>query len=58
MRALGCTYGQGYYFARPVGAEEIEAGMEGLATPTRWRAATGPAGKRKRRSLRAGASSA
>jgi diguanylate cyclase (GGDEF)-like protein len=25
MRALGCTYGQGYFFARPMSAEEVEA---------------------------------
>ena len=53
MRSLGCTYGQGYFFARPIGAEEIEAGMEGLATPTRWQPAGEPAkGRRKRRTLR------
>ncbi len=53
MRSLGCTYGQGYFFAKPIGAEEIEAGMEGLATPTRWQPAGEPAkGRRKRRTLR------
>ena len=25
MRALGCTYGQGYFFARPVRPEEVPA---------------------------------
>ena len=53
MRSLGCTYGQGYFFAKPIGAEEIEAGMEGLATPTRWQPEGEPAkGRRKRRTLR------
>ena len=26
MRALGCTYGQGYYFAQPIPGAEVEAG--------------------------------
>jgi diguanylate cyclase (GGDEF)-like protein len=53
MRSLGCTYGQGYFFARPIGAEEIEAGMEGLATPARWQPDGVPAkGRRRRRTLR------
>ena len=29
MRSLGCTYGQGYFFAKPISATEIEAGVEG-----------------------------
>ena len=53
MRSLGCTYGQGYFFAKPIGVEEIEAGMEGLATPTRWQPAGEPArARRKPRTLR------
>jgi diguanylate cyclase (GGDEF)-like protein len=40
MKALGCAYGQGYFFARPATQEEIEAGIEGLATPLRWEPAT------------------
>jgi EAL domain-containing protein (putative c-di-GMP-specific phosphodiesterase class I) len=31
MRALGCTYGQGYFFGKPVGPELIDEGVEGLA---------------------------
>ncbi len=53
MRSLGCTYGQGYFFAKPMGAEDIEAGVEGLSTPARWQPAGVPAkGRRKRRTLR------
>ena len=52
MRSLGCTYGQGYFFAKPMGAEDIESGVEGLATPTRWQPAGEPKGRRKRRTLR------
>jgi EAL domain-containing protein (putative c-di-GMP-specific phosphodiesterase class I) len=36
MRAQGCTYGQGYYFARPLTARDIDEGVEGLATDHRW----------------------
>ncbi|HEX7196577.1 MAG TPA: EAL domain-containing protein, partial [Candidatus Limnocylindria bacterium] len=57
MRALGCTYGQGYFFARPIPAAEIDAGVEGLATPARWEPTAGRA-RRKRRTLRAGATPA
>jgi len=53
MRSLGCTYGQGYFFAKPMGAEDIEAGVEGLSTPARWQPAGVPGkGRRKRRTLR------
>lgn len=29
LRALGCRFGQGYYFTRPAPAEQIEAGLQG-----------------------------
>lgn len=38
MRDLGCTYGQGYFFAPPLTVAEVDAGVEGLATDHRWRA--------------------
>jgi diguanylate cyclase (GGDEF)-like protein len=47
MKELGCTYGQGYFFARPASEAEIEAGVEGLATPRRWEPA-GPTRSRRR----------
>jgi len=52
MRSLGCTYGQGYFFARPIGVAEIEAGVEGLATATRWEPAGEKVARPKRRALR------
>jgi diguanylate cyclase (GGDEF)-like protein len=53
MRSLGCTYGQGYFFAKPMGAEDIEAGVEGLSTPARWQpAGVSAKGRRKHRTLR------
>ena len=59
MRSLGCTYGQGYFFAKPMGAEDIEAGVEGLSTPARWQpAGVSAKGRRKGRSLRTEPSSA
>jgi diguanylate cyclase (GGDEF)-like protein len=51
MRSLGCTYGQGYFFARPIPADEIEAGVEGLASDHRWEA-QGRRAPRRRRTLR------
>ncbi len=35
MEALGCRYGQGYYFARPIDQELIDQGAVDLATPAR-----------------------
>ena len=35
MEALGCRYGQGYYFAKPMEQAEIDLGAIGLATPAR-----------------------
>jgi predicted signal transduction protein with EAL and GGDEF domain len=37
MRAHGCTFGQGPFFARPLAAGDIDAGFDGLATDHRWR---------------------
>ena len=54
MRSLGCTYGQGYFFAKPIGVEEIEAGVEGLATATRWEPAGEKVARPRRRALRTG----
>jgi diguanylate cyclase (GGDEF)-like protein len=45
MRALGCTYGQGYFFAQPIAEADIAAGVEGLATGSHWE----PARPRPRR---------
>jgi diguanylate cyclase (GGDEF)-like protein len=53
MRALGSTYGQGWFFSRPVDAAEVEAGMDGLATPHRWSArSTRPKRTRRRSTVR------
>jgi diguanylate cyclase (GGDEF)-like protein len=52
MRALGCTYGQGYFFAQPMTPAEIEAGVEGLATPMRWDPDGRRAPTRRRRTMR------
>ena len=52
MRSLGCTYGQGFFFAKPMTPAEIEAGIEGLATPMRWEPKGAQAATRRRRNLR------
>jgi diguanylate cyclase (GGDEF)-like protein len=39
MKSLGCTYGQGYFFAQPATESEIEAGIQGLTTALRWQPA-------------------
>ena len=51
MRTLGCTYGQGYYFAKPISATEIDAGVEGLASNHRWNGAGKHGATRRRRSV-------
>jgi diguanylate cyclase (GGDEF)-like protein len=35
MEALGCTFGQGYFFAAPMEQAEIDRGVAGLATAVR-----------------------
>jgi EAL domain-containing protein (putative c-di-GMP-specific phosphodiesterase class I) len=35
LRALGCLYGQGYYFSRPMAAEKCRALLEHLAAAQR-----------------------
>jgi diguanylate cyclase (GGDEF)-like protein len=52
MRELGCTYGQGYFFAQPISSADIDAGVEGLATDRRWRAADRQRAQPRRRALR------
>ena len=52
MRSLGSTYGQGYFFSRPMDASEIEAGVEGLATPHRWTARSSVPKRQRRRTMR------
>jgi diguanylate cyclase (GGDEF)-like protein len=48
MRALGCTYGQGYHFAQPIAGSEVAAGAfaalagGSVAPPAEQRAAASP----------------
>jgi diguanylate cyclase (GGDEF)-like protein len=51
MRTLGCTYGQGYFFATPIGGQQIEEGVAGLADDRRWESGVTPLRSRRRRSL-------
>jgi EAL domain-containing protein (putative c-di-GMP-specific phosphodiesterase class I) len=52
MRTLGCTYGQGFFFAKPISATDIEAGVDGLSTGHRWKPEGQRATSRRRRPLR------
>jgi diguanylate cyclase (GGDEF)-like protein len=52
MRALGCTYGQGYFFAKPMSGAEIEGGVHGLADRRRWQPDAQPVPARRRRASR------
>jgi diguanylate cyclase (GGDEF)-like protein len=52
MRTLGSTYGQGYFFSKPMDPAEIDAGVEGLATPHRWSARSTAPKRSRRRALR------
>src|SRR4029079_16885142 len=44
MRALGCTYGQGYFFSMPLSSDDVVAAFarEGLSGERRATAAAGP----------------
>jgi diguanylate cyclase (GGDEF)-like protein/PAS domain S-box-containing protein len=48
LRALGCSHGQGYYFARPQCAEGLLASVFAEARPVRLRVLSGPAGQQRR----------
>jgi hypothetical protein len=51
MEALGCRYGQGYFFAKPMDQVLIDQGAVGLATPARRqrrRRSDGPAASGRR----------
>jgi diguanylate cyclase (GGDEF)-like protein len=54
MRSLGSTYGQGYFFSKPIDPAEIEVGVEGLATPHRWTTRSATPKRQRSRALRPG----
>jgi len=41
MRELGCTYGQGYFFAKPMSDSDVEARTGELAGQAPWQPASG-----------------
>jgi EAL domain-containing protein (putative c-di-GMP-specific phosphodiesterase class I) len=52
MRSLGCSFGQGYFFAKPMAPEEIEAGVEDLASAIGWQPHSPRPAARRKRNLR------
>ncbi len=44
LRALGCTFGQGYLFARPLAPKDLELTVDGWPAPTSERIEVRPAG--------------
>ena len=52
MLALGCTYGQGYFFARPMAADDVPAIIGEAAKGRASTPAHEPAGASERRAVR------